>query len=276
MHMTGWQALPTEWRFDRAALSLLPLHRNGMAVRYGAWPLLDDDGEGSRHSVRPTPSEVVMKRSSRYAVLAVAAILFLAPLRVLAAEVVLQPGSTLELQGKSTMHDFEAKASKLDATFKHDATAFPTGVANGTDLEKMIRAHGVTEMNVIVPVTGLHSGKDGLDKNMYKSLLAEKNPEIRFVMKSYEVADGANPGEMAITAKGALTVAGVEQPITMSAAAHRDGEVVKLHGSVPLLMTQFGIKPPRMMMGAIKVADQVVIGFDLVIGAGGDTVSKAE
>src|SRR5262245_37720295 len=218
-----------------------------------------------------------MRRSSRGMVLALIALAVLAPLgRALGAELVLRSGSELELSGKSTMHPYEAKAAKLDVTFRHEAAAWPAGVAGGEAVEQLIRAHGVTSMAVVVPVKDLHSGKDGLDKNMYKALLAEKHPEIRFTMAGYEVADGATAGEMAITARGALVVAGQEREITMAATAHRDGDVVKLHGSVPLLMTQFGIKPPSMMMGAIKTADQVTVSFDLVIGVDATAVSKVE
>ncbi|MBI1797486.1 MAG: YceI family protein [Candidatus Eisenbacteria bacterium] len=209
--------------------------------------------------------------------MALVALALTAPLAsALGAELGLMPGSDLGLKGKSTLHAFEAKASKLDVTFHSDPAAWPAGVTGGEAVERVIRARGVTAMDVVVAVSGLRSGKDGLDKNMWKALLAEKHPEIRFAMQSYEVQDSAATGEMAITAKGPLTVAGVDRDITMAVVAHRDGETVKLHGSVALLMTQFGIKPPTMMLGAIKTADEITVEFDLVIGANGNAVTKAE
>jgi hypothetical protein len=36
---------------------------------------------------------------------------------------------------------------------------------------------------------------------------------------------------------------------------------------MPLRMTQFGIKPPTMMMGALRTSDDVVIHFDLLLDA---------
>ena len=209
-----------------------------------------------------------MRRTWKSVVI-LAAIAALAPIaRAADVSLALQPGSELWLTGTSTMHAYESKASKLTVAFSHDAAKWEAALPRGEAIEKLIRDHGVTGIALTVPVTGLKSGKDGLDKNMYKTLLAEKHPEIRFAMASYAVADGGKPGEMAITAKGKVTVAGAERDVEMKATALREGDVVRLRGEVPLKMTQFGIKPPTMMMGAMKTGDPVVIHYDLLIGAG--------
>ena len=46
--------------------------------------------------------------------------------------------------------------------------------------------------------------------------------------------------------------------------------------SVPLLMTQFGVKPPTMMMGSLRTADQVIVHFDLVMGGDAAATAKGE
>ncbi len=202
------------------------------------------------------------------------------PIRALAALVVcaslaqaapgdltLQSGSRLWLTGTSTMHDYTSQASRLEVAFTSDPALWPAGVTGGDALEGLIRARGVTAIDVVVGVTGLKSGKDGLDKNMYKALLAEKHPEIRFKVAGYEVGAAGDTAGTPIDARGTLTVAGVEREIAMTATARREGDTIRLRGSVPLLMTQFGIKPPKMMLGAIKTSDKVVVHIDLVIGA---------
>lgn len=176
-----------------------------------------------------------------------------------------QPGSKLSLTGNSTMHAYASKATKLDVVIKH--AELPAGAPHGDAIEKLIRERGITSLEVIVGVTGLRSGKDGLDKNMYKALLAPKHPQIRFVVTEYDLAAGGTPGTIAIDAKGTLAVAGVEKEIRFPVTAKREGETFRLSGSVPLLMTTFGIKPPTMMMGALKTKDEVMISFDLLVGA---------
>ena len=209
-----------------------------------------------------------MQRSNRFAVLALVALAATVSFsQVLAGSVELQSGSKLWLDGKSSIHEFKSTASSLKTTFGQNEAVWPANATGGEAIERFLRAKGITSMEVVVGVTGLHSGKAGLDKNMYKALLAPKYPEIRFRMASYEIADGAKPGEMAIDATGALSVAGVEREIRMPVAAVREGETVRLRGSTPLLMSEYGIKPPTMMMGTLRTADKIVVSFDLLIGA---------
>lgn len=182
-------------------------------------------------------------------------------------ELTLRPGSALWLTGTSTVHDFKSQASRLDVTFTCDPALWPAAATGAGAVEGLIRAGGVTAIDVTVGVTGLKSGKQGLDKNMYKALLAAEHPEIRFKVADYQVGAATDSAGTPIDARGTLTVAGVEREITMSAVAQREGDGIRLRGSVPLLMTQFGVKPPKMMLGAIKTSDKVVVHIDLLIGA---------
>jgi hypothetical protein len=177
-----------------------------------------------------------------------------------------QPGSKLGLKGTSTVHAWHADATRLTVLFTHEAAAWESALPRGEAIEKLIRAHGVKSIDLTVVVQGLKSGKDGLDKNMYKALLAEKHPEIRWVMAGYEVAD-AKDGVLAIDAKGKVSVAGVEREVAMKATAAREGDAVRLRGEVPLKMTWFNIKPPTMMMGTVRTGDEVTVHYDLLIGA---------
>ena len=101
---------------------------------------------------------------------------------------------------------------------------------------------------------------------MYKTMNAARYPDIRFELSNYEIAQGASPAEIAIDAKGKLSIAGVEREIHLPVTAIREGEVLRLRGSTPLLMTDYGIKPPTLMMGALRTANQIVVHFDLAVG----------
>jgi len=202
-------------------------------------------------------------------VLVLVALVLAAPLAQAAdVQLRLMPGSKLWLTGTSTIHEYSSTASKLDVLFGHEGAAWNAALPRGEAIEKLIQQHGVTSIELIVAVKGLHSGKDGLDKNMYKALLAEKHPEIRFAMTGYDVHGGSKSGELAIDAKGKLSIAGVEKDQAIAATAVREGDAVRLRGRVPLKMTQFKIKPPTMMMGTLRTSDDVTIQFDLLIGAG--------
>jgi hypothetical protein len=205
----------------------------------------------------------VLRALSILAILSLAATLSHA-----AAGVVLRPESKLWLEGKSTVHEYSSKATKLDATFDHDPALLPPEAVNGEAVWRLIRAKGIRSMDVVIPVADLHSGKTGLDRNLQKALLAPQHPGIRFHLASYELAEGAPAGTMKIDAKGTVTVAGVQRDLRMAVTAVREGDAVRVRGGAPLLMSQFGIKPPTMMMGTLRTSDEVTIHFDLLLATG--------
>jgi polyisoprenoid-binding protein YceI len=215
-----------------------------------------------------------MKRSRIVTMAAALALAWMAS--AAAAGVALRTGGTLWLDGKSTVHEFKSTTTQLEARFDEIEARWPSGAKGAAALEAFVRAKGVTSMQLLVPVRGLHSGKSGLDKNMYKALQASEHPAIRFVMSGYEVEDGKTPGTLAIDAKGTLEIAGVERSIHLPIVASRAGDAIRLQGSVPVLMTDYGIKPPTMMMGALKTADQVVVSFDLALESKDASVSKPQ
>ena len=180
----------------------------------------------------------------------------------------LKPESKLWLTGSSNVHDYHSNATKLTVTFQIDPAKWNATLPPGDAVERIVREHGVTSIQAIVSVAGMKSGKSGLDKNMSKALLADKHPDIRFELTSYDVA-AAESEAMKITAKGKLTVAGVERETPITLKGVRTGDTVRLEGSVPLLMTQFNVKPPTMMMGTMRTKDEVTVHLDLRVGAAG-------
>jgi hypothetical protein len=217
-----------------------------------------------------------MRRTTRLSILVAVALAVAAPsAQALAGNLALRPGGKLWIEGKSTLHEWKSEATALTVTFEENAAAWPADAKGGEAVERFIRARGITTLECVVPVTGLKSEKSGLDKNMYKALQAPTHPEIRFKLASYEIADGATPAEMAITAKGTLTVAGVDHEIALPVRATREGDVVRMRGSTKVLMTQHKIKPPVMMMGTLRVADEVLVQFDLAVGAAQGTKGAA-
>jgi len=172
----------------------------------------------------------------------------------------LGPASRVWLEGNSTVHHFESTATKLVV---HVTSAQPTAARGLEGFVQLVRAGQVQAVDVSIPVAEMQSGKTGLDKNMRKALKAEQFPRITFHLDRYTVAKAAASDSFVIDAHGMLSVAGVEKAIDIRAGALRSGESLRIRGTKELLMTQFGVKPPTMMMGAVKTSDQIVIHFDL-------------
>ena len=187
------------------------------------------------------------------------------------AGVGLAPGSSLWLNGTSNVHDFEAKSTDVKLEMKRDPAApNPTDAAG---VAALIRASQVRGIEVEVPVTSLHSGKSGLDKNMYKALRADKHAEIEFHMNSYKLGE-AKGDTVPIQATGTLQIAGKTRPVDLAAKAWPSSKGVVLEGAEPLLMTDYDVKPPTMMLGAMRVNDHVTVHYRLLLAPAGGVASK--
>ena len=178
------------------------------------------------------------------------------------ANVGLGAGSTLWVEGRSNLHEFEARTSVATVHVSRDpGQAAP---ANAAELAAFVKANGVKSLDVEVPVTSLHSGKNGLDKNMWQDLRAAEAPAIRFHLEHYQLAAPAGD-TLGIQAEGTLSIAGKERPVSLAARVIRADSGLRLEGSQELRMTDFGIKPRTMMLGTLRVQDRVTVHYRFVL-----------
>ncbi len=196
---------------------------------------------------------------------ALLALLLAAP--AAAAKVQLGAGSSLWLEGDSTLHTFASTATALAVDLDVDRAA-------GQSLDAAIRGAKAAKMTVTVKVADLKSGESGLDKNLRKTLRADKFPEIVYALDSYTAM--GDDGKAKVVAPGKLTIAGQTKAVSLNAAARPQGEGLIVDGEQPLLMTDFGVKPPSLMLGALKVKDKVVVKFHLVLEPTADEAKKGK
>jgi polyisoprenoid-binding protein YceI len=173
------------------------------------------------------------------------------------AQLTLAPGGFLRIEGDSTLHQWSSTATAVSMTFT---------LADGApaDLAEAIKASKVKGMTVSIPTAGLRSGESGLDKNMRKAMFADKNPEVTYRLEKYELAK-ADAGKVAAKTTGTLTIAGTPRTVTIDVEFTLGAGAPEVKGSYALKMSDYGIKPPSLMFGAIKVRDPVTIRFDLVL-----------
>ena len=174
------------------------------------------------------------------------------------ARIAVSPESKLWIEGTSTIHDWTCKATAIDAAIDVDPAAVQLAAAPPKMLKKVL---------VKVPVKALKCGHGGMDENMYKALKADSDPQISYILASFEPAN-EEATEFTLKTVGTLTIAGKENKLEMDVAAVRlpDG-TVKATGTVPIKMTDFGIKPPTAIFGRIKAGDDVKVKFELSVGA---------
>jgi polyisoprenoid-binding protein YceI len=199
-----------------------------------------------------------MKTIKTLAIAGAAGLLILtAPFAARAAELTVKPAGSLYIQGDSTLHLWRSTATELSLTFTtaKDAPA---------SLAEAIKASKVEAFQVSIPLAGMRSGETGLDKNMRKAMHASKHPDIAYALGKYDLAKGSD-GALSAKTTGSLTISGTTKEVPMDVTFRFGPKGVELAGSYTLNMTDFGIKPPTLMFGAIKVKDPVTVNFDLFV-----------
>jgi len=168
---------------------------------------------------------------------------------------------TLELDGDSTLHRFSARTNEVRGVVYVDEEALP---AQAVDVASLVRAGHVKLFDMTAPVEKLSSGDKSLDKNMWKALKSDQFKAIRFRADGFELRPAGTRGALfGLAMRGTLTVAGVTRPLVIVADGFDVPGGTRIAGATSLRMTDYAVKPPTLMLGAIKTADQVVVKFDM-------------
>jgi polyisoprenoid-binding protein YceI len=166
-------------------------------------------------------------------------------------ELPLQPDSSIWVKGTSTVRDYTCKAATINAEIA--ATSAETGTM---PLAELVRSAEVT-----IPVARIDCGNGTMNEHMRKALKAADNAHLSFSLGSYTIDEGG-----AIRMNGTLTLAGRGLPIEVAGTISELEEgVIRVSAQKQIRMTEWGIKPPSLMLGTLKVHDPVTIGLDVRI-----------
>lgn len=168
---------------------------------------------------------------------------------------VLQPQSRLWVDGTSTIRSFSCKAGDVNAVVE----------ANGPNAipQLLTGDKGVKAVKVTVPAERLDCGNGTMNEHMRKAIKLNENKTIEFRLTDYDVSRGAEG--ISGTINGTLLLGGVTKPITMKAEGKGEGGMLHITGSYDLNMTDYGLKPPTLMFGRIKVGQTVKVNYDLLL-----------
>lgn len=123
----------------------------------------------------------------------------------------------------------------------------------GTGAQKPLPGYtsGVASAKVTVPLKDFACPNDEMREHLHQAMKAEAFPEIVFTLDKYDAT-----GDVA-QASGNMTILGKTLPVSFPVSL-KGGEV---SGETRLDMTAYGVEPPVVMMGLLKVNPQVRIQF---------------
>jgi polyisoprenoid-binding protein YceI len=156
--------------------------------------------------------------------------------------------SGVKIEGTSSIHAWESSSNQVSGEM------VLTETKSGKDIHSLIFR---------VPVKSIKSGKGLMDSKTYDAFDSDKNPLITFQLTdASEFKISGKEVDAAIT--GNLIMAGFTKKINIKSSGKilSDGSI-QFTGSVPIKMSDFKMKPPTAMMGALKTGDAVTVKFDV-------------
>jgi len=161
------------------------------------------------------------------------------------------------VSGTSTVQPWKCAAKAVDARVA-GLPSEPLTLAN------VASASGGS---VRIEVAALDCSNDTMNEHLRTALKAKDHPQIRFELKSYQLA-APQGGKAKLAVEGALTLGGATKDIRMDATATAlAGGKIAVTGEYALDMKDYGLKPPELFFGAMKVDPKVVVGFELKLAA---------
>ena len=160
----------------------------------------------------------------------------------------------VSIDGTSNVHAFTASTTTVRL-----AAAEVAGNPGEDLLAHLLQPGSLARFEIVIPAATLKSEKGDIDENMHKALKVKQFADIRFRLGALEPAAGG------YRATGWLTIAGVEKEVVLAMQVRRAGAELAVTGTTDLLMTDYGIAPPRAMLGVLKTNPKVTIRLELTV-----------
>jgi hypothetical protein len=164
----------------------------------------------------------------------------------------LDPSSKIWIEGTSNKSDWSVDATSFDGTFvmQNEISAADPAIekVEVTVVSRAIKGDISTIM----------------DRLLHDALKVSEHPEISYVLSS-TAATQVDDTKFDLATKGRLTIGGVAKDIAMTVRGEKlAGDRVRFTGSHVMKMTEFDLKPPVALFGALRTGDEVTVHFDVV------------
>lgn len=170
---------------------------------------------------------------------------------------VVDGGSKVVVEGTSTGRGFKCDVPEPKLLVRGD------GVDAVPELVQIVNA--VKQMTLDIPARRLDCEDGTKIRHSLTGLQESDQKAIRFALTRYEM--GAATGTtVPMRLVGEVTFAGKTKPVTVEAqATATDDGKVRVTGSYPLKLLDWGAESSRLRLGTMKVGDDLVLRFDLAL-----------
>ena len=173
--------------------------------------------------------------------------------------------SSVLVDGTSNVHNWDVKSISIGGsiTFTADVPADATP----KQVREAILAKPSAAAEVKIEVKSLESGKKDkdMDKKMYEAMNADRVPTIQYQLKELVLMEDTRADQQVFDAwtSGTLTINNVARELKMPMQLTVvDGQHLRISGKTALKMTDFKVKPPTALLGAIRSGDRIEVRFE--------------
>jgi polyisoprenoid-binding protein YceI len=163
--------------------------------------------------------------------------------------------------GTSSLHNWTVASSTINGTATFAGRFNPAAPP------------AMRSIQLVIPVNTLKSSEGGgMDDTTYDALKVKKNPNITYSLDSATLSSGPSKDDPKYhyNAKGRLTIAGWLRYVSLTLDVEpADGGMLTISAQTPMKMTDYGVKPPTAMLGAIKSGDDVTVNVTWQLAAKG-------
>ena len=175
------------------------------------------------------------------------------------AELPVGDDSRVWIEGTTNLAGWSCSATAVDATI-----AVEVAFKEDQDFPRYLK-----RVQVRVPVSALKCGHAQMEKSLRHALKADEANRPTYITATFDaVRDASDTTDAPIVSTiGALAIAGQENPVKMDVGTTRlaDG-TIEARGTVPILMSDFGIQPPTALFGALRAGNRVIVKFAMRLG----------
>ncbi len=118
---------------------------------------------------------------------------------------------------------------------------------------------GIQRVTLTVPVDDFVCPDEEMREHLLEALRADEFPEITFRLEGYEAS-----GQGAVTT-GTLTILDATEEVSFPLSLTPSGSGVRIEGELRLDMTTYGVEPPVVMFGLLRVRPQIRIQFSGIV-----------
>lgn len=114
---------------------------------------------------------------------------------------------------------------------------------------------GVQAATLTVRVSDFVCPDDEMRQHLLEAMRATQFPEITFRLQGYQASG------QGVVATGTLTILDATRDVSLPISLTPSGSGVQIAGALPLDMTIYGVEPPVVMLGLMRVRPQIRIEF---------------